>query len=71
MTKKVKQVKEVVEVKKDKYDLSKFKTKSEKIRYLDSIGLSRSEIAKELKIIYQHVRNVLEMPLKRDMNKKK
>ena len=40
-------------------DLSKYPTKSAKIRYLDSIGWSRKQIALELGIRYQHVRNVL------------
>ena len=35
-------------------------TKSAKIRYLDSKGMSRAAIAKKMNIIYQHVRNVLE-----------
>lgn len=34
-------------------------SKSAKIRYLASIGMSRSQIAKKLDIRYQHVRNVL------------
>lgn len=49
-------------------------TKSAMIRYLDSIGLDRSQIVKELStyfitighkpIIYQHVRNILITPIK-------
>ena len=38
-------------------------TKSAKIRYLDSIGWTRGEIATYLDIRYQHVRNVLITPL--------
>lgn len=41
-------------------DLSTFSTTSSKIRYLDSIGTKRTEIAKILNIRYQHVRNTLE-----------
>jgi hypothetical protein len=48
----------------DKAKLDAYKTKSEKIRYLDSCGFKRGQIAKELNIIYQHVRNVLVTPLK-------
>lgn len=46
-------------------------TKSAKIRYLDSIGKKRGEIAKILTdlygktVRYQHVRNVLVTPLKK------
>ena len=39
-------------------------TKSSKIRALNAAGYSRSEIAKQLDIRYQHVRNVLITPLK-------
>lgn len=45
--------------------LDKLPTKSAKIRFLDAEGLSRSAIAKELGIIYQHVRNVLITPIKK------
>lgn len=47
------------------------KTKSEQIRYLDSIGMKRGPIAKLLSkvhgktVLYQHVRNVLIQPLKK------
>lgn len=40
-------------------------TTSAKIRALDSAGWTRSQIAKGLNIIYQHVRNVLITPLKK------
>lgn len=40
--------------------------KSNAIRALHGLGLKRSQIAKTLGIIYQHVRNVLITPLKRD-----
>ena len=40
------------------------KTVSGKIRFLNAAGKSRSEIAKQLGIRYQHVRNVLIQPLK-------
>lgn len=46
------------------HDLSEFKTTSAKIRYLNSKGVTRAEIAKTLNIRYQHVRNVLTQPLK-------
>lgn len=45
--------------------LKKDTTKSQKIRELDSLGLTRSQIAKVLNIRYQHVRNVLITPLKK------
>lgn len=41
------------------------KTKSAQIRYLNSEGFTRSQIAKYLDIRYQHVRNVLTTELKR------
>lgn len=41
------------------------KTVSAQIRYLNSEGFGRSAIAKFLGKRYQHVRNVLETPLKR------
>lgn len=41
------------------------KTKSQIIRHLDSVGYSKSAIAKFLNIRYQHVRNVLTQTLKR------
>ncbi len=44
-------------------------TKSAKIRAMTADGHSRSVIAKALGIIYQHVRNVQMMPLKKDLNK--
>lgn len=44
-------------------------TTSGKIRHLNNAGLTRSEIAKTLNIRYQHVRNVLIQPLKRDATK--
>ena len=43
--------------------LSTFKNVSTKIRYLDSVGYSRSQIKSKLNIIYQHVRNVLITPI--------
>jgi len=39
-------------------------TTSSKVRYLDSQGMSRGQIAKTLNIRYQHVRNVLITPVK-------
>ncbi len=44
--------------------LSSYSYKSSKIRFLNSLGWTKSEIAKELGIIYQHVRNVLNTPVK-------
>lgn len=41
------------------------KTTSARIRYLDAEGFSRGQIAKHTGKIYQHVRNVLITPLKR------
>lgn len=46
------------------------KTKSGIIRYLGSLGLSRSDILKVMKtkypnFLYQHVRNVLITPIKK------
>lgn len=45
-------------------ELSTIKTTSDKIRFLNNQGKSRSEIAKILEIRYQHVRNVLTQPIK-------
>ncbi len=39
-------------------------TKSAKIRFLNAQGWKRGDIAKRLGIRYQHVRNVLVMPVK-------
>lgn len=44
--------------------LNSFQTTSAKIRYLNYLGWSNSEIKNELKIIYQFVRNVLKMDVK-------
>lgn len=38
---------------------------SNKVRRLSAIGIQRSEISKILNIRYQHVRNVLVTPLKK------
>ena len=69
---KVKANKEVVEVAAVKAkdilvapDMSHIKTVSGKIRLLTSLGWSRSQIATELNIIYQHVRNVQLQVLKK------
>lgn len=45
--------------------LNDMTTTSSKIRYLDSEGFTRSQIAKILEKRYQHVRNVLITPLKK------
>lgn len=53
------------------HDLTAYTTKSAKIRYLASTGMTRSAIVKYFKevlndeIIYQHVRNVLTQQLKK------
>ena len=44
--------------------LNSFQYTSSKIRYLKSLGFTNSEIKNELKIIYQFVRNVLNMNVK-------
>lgn len=44
---------------------AKLETKSAKIRAMSADGMSRPDIARALKIRYQHVRNVLVTPLKR------
>lgn len=49
--------------KNQKGTFDKLPSKSAKIRYLNSLDWSRSEIAKELGIRYQHVRNVLITPI--------
>ena len=46
-------------------DLSNLKTTSAKIRYLAGKEMKRADIARKLNIRYQHVKNVLEQPLKR------
>ena len=47
-----------------KNKLDSFAYTSTKIRYLNHLGYTRSEIKSELKIIYQFVRGVLEMNVK-------
>lgn len=47
-------------------ELSKLTTVSARIRYLDEQGLPRGDIARVLGKRYQHVKNVLDKPLKRD-----
>lgn len=51
----------------DELDKAGVKSKSQVIRYLNSLGYSRAAIAKFLNIKYQHVRNVLVAPLKRQI----
>jgi hypothetical protein len=53
------------ELKFDPAQLSALTTTSAKIRYLDSCGLKRGEIATTLGKRYQHVRNVLITPIKK------
>ena len=45
--------------------LASFKYTAEKIRYLNSQGMKRADIARTLDIRYQHVKNVLDVPLKK------
>lgn len=45
--------------------LNKIETVSGKIRFLDSEGFGRADIARILEKRYQHVKNVLDNPLKR------
>ena len=47
---------------------SQLKTKSAAIRYLNSKGFSVNQIHKHLGLRYQHVRNVLQVELKRGPN---
>ncbi len=49
----------------DKAQLAALPTVSAKIRYLDSLGFPRGQIAKTLDIRYQWVRNVLITPIKK------
>lgn len=67
MSKKLEKTKSAVEVVAVDVEalLKEHKTKSAVIRYLSGTGMSRSDIAKTLGIRYQHVRNVLLTPLKK------
>lgn len=47
-------------------ELENLPTTSSKIRFLSGKGLSRGTIAKTLNIRYQHVRNVLITPIKKE-----
>ncbi len=47
-----------------KFNVESMSTKSAKIRYLTSLDWTRSQIAKHLNILYQHVRNVQITPVK-------
>jgi len=47
------------------YVMKHYTTTSARVRYLNSHGMSRSEISKVLNIRYQHVRNILITPIKR------
>ena len=53
-----------------KTDYLKLPTTSAKIRKLTKDGYSRMEVSKILEIRYQHVRNVLITPIKRQAKKK-
>lgn len=44
--------------------LTGYGSTSARIRYLDSVGYSRGDIGRILQIRYQHVKNVLDFPLK-------
>lgn len=57
--------------KSQRFNLESFSTKSAKIRYLTSLDWKRSQIAKELNILYQHVRNVQITPVKNPTESKK
>jgi len=48
----------------DRTKLQNLPTTSSRIRFLNKLGFSRSEIAVELNKRYQHVRNVLITPVK-------
>ena len=50
----------------DRTKLKNLPTTSARIRFLDSLKFSRSEIAVELNKRYQHVRNVLITPIKNE-----
>ncbi len=63
------QTKAVKLSKAQKTKLATMTTTSGRIRYLNSLGWSRSEIKDELKIIYQFVRNVLKMSVKNPVDK--
>jgi len=52
-----------------KVKLNSFNKTSTKIRYLTKLGWNRSEIKNELKILYQHVRNVQITPIKNPSEK--
>lgn len=47
--------------------LENLPTKSARIRFLASEGMARADIARKLGLRYQHIRNVLITPLKRDL----
>lgn len=55
---------------KEMYDeeIQKLPTTSSKIRFLAASGMKRADVARYLEIRYQHVRNVLITPLKRDQS---
>jgi len=48
-----------------------FGNKSNAIRGLSSLGFTKGQIAKALDIRYQHARNVLSRPLKRDIKEQR
>ena len=55
--------------KSQKTKLDSFSKTSTKIRYLTKLNWSRSEIKNELKILYQHVRNVQITPIQNPTEK--
>lgn len=65
-TKETKVKAEKIELSKDDSEtLDSLKTVSAKIRFLNGLNYSRGQIADHLGKRYQHVRNVLETPLKK------
>ncbi len=62
-TEKVEEVKKTL-TSTQKTEYENLPTKSAKIRFLNALGWKRGDIAKYLDIRYQHVRNVLIMPVK-------
>lgn len=66
MSNKAKEVEQVQTIATAQDLIAKFGNKSKAIRGLTAEGKSRSEVAKLLNIRYQHVRNVLITPIKKD-----
>lgn len=49
--------------------IAKYGTKSAAIRILAKQGMPTADIARKMNVIYQHARNVLKRPLKRQMRR--